>query len=440
LNIQLRQDGRGDCFFDFDRDGDRDFSVIDDGLLILYENKNNYFFRNDDDFKKIKRVETIGVGDLNRDGYLDLYIGTRAKNSESDNISFGPLGEDKKLHFNVKNRSHNNEPDKRDRVDFKSKSSEIHLNFIMASGLSENDPSDIFIGRNSLNPSSRVAKTDADMAKGEPAFSTPGTYLWNNEFGQWSIVWLYGESLKEERGAITASSLYDVEPKMLETFPKEETSDRIFINQKGLGFKELKTINLNHPSMTRAVVIEDFNNDGWPDIIGIRGNEPGTYNGEPFIICNQGRLILQHQRIISLENKDDDFAQADQMVVGFANQDGLLDIFITNGYGLTPGNVGPYKLFINNTSTVNNYVILELEGRQSNRDALGARVSIYTKERKLIGYRELGAGYNRMQSTHKLHFGLGSYQGIIKAHILWPSGIEQVVEIEPNRINHIIED
>jgi hypothetical protein len=278
------------------------------------------------------------------------------------------------------------------------------------------------------------------MAKGEPNLSTPGTYIWNSESRQWSIVWLYGKSLKEERGVITASSIYDVEPKMLETFPKEETSDRIFINKKGFRFKELKTINLNHLFMTRAVAIEDFNNDGWPDIIGIRGNEPGAYNGEPFIIYNQGRLILQHQRTISLENKDDNLSQADQMVVGFANHDGLLDIFITNGYGLTPGNVGPYKLFINSTNTMNNYAILELEGRLSNRDALGARVSLFTEGKKLIGYRELGAGYNRMQSTHKLHFGLGSYQGIIKAHILWPSGVEQIVEVEPNRINHIIED
>jgi hypothetical protein len=280
----------------------------------------------------------------------------------------------------------------------------------------------------------------AETARGEPTLSVPGTYLWNEGSSQWSIVWIYDEQSKEERGILTAANIDGIEPKMLETFPKEVVSDRIFLNQRGLGFQELDIFDLAHQQNTRAVAIEDFNNDGWPDIIGIRGDEPGAPNGKPFIFLNAGQLSFEPQRVDSLDNREDDIGQADQMIVGFANGDGLPDLFITNGFGLIPGNRGPYKLFLNRTKIKNNYVIIELQGSASNRDALGAQVELYDKNGTLLGYKELGAGFNTMQNTHKLHFGLGPYAGKVEARILWPSGYEQIVEVLPNRINHIIEE
>ncbi len=440
LSIQLRHDGRGDCFLDFDRDGDRDLFVLDNGHLVLYENKSSHFYVNDEHFSHTNQIETLAVGDINRDGFPDLYLGTRTRNSGSDSISFGSTNEGKKLHFFVGNKPENEKTDTRDRVDFKSNSSEIHIDFIREPGLSEDDPSDIFLGRNNFNPTSRAVMVSAETARGEPTLSVPGTYLWNEGSSQWSIVWLYGETPKEERGILTAANIDGIEPKMLETFPKGVVSDRIFLNQRGLGFQELDTIDLTHQQNTRAVAIEDFNNDGWPDIIGIRGDEPGAPNGRPFIFLNKGQLAFETQSPDSLDNREDDIGQADQMIAGFVNPDGLLDIFMTNGFGLIPGNRGPYKLFLNRTETNNNYVIIELQGSKSNRDALGAQVELFDKDGALLGYKELGAGYNTMQGTHKLHFGLGSYSGKIDARILWPTGHEQTVEVIPNRINPIIED
>jgi hypothetical protein len=440
LSIQLRHDGRGDCFLDFDRDGDRDLFVLDNGHLVLYENKSSFYYINDKHFSHTSQIETLAVGDLNRDGFPDLYLGARARNSGSDRISFGSTNEGKKLHFFVSNKHKNENTDTRDRVDFKSNSSEIHIDFIREPGLSEDDPSDIFLGRNNLNPASRAVMVSAETARGEPTLSVPGTYLWNDGSSQWSIVWLYGESPKEERGILTAANFDGIEPKMLETFPKDAVSDLIFLNQRGLGFRELKSIDLTHQQNTRAVAVEDFNNDGWPDIIGIRGDEPGASNGRPFIFLNNGQLSFETQSPDSLDNREDDIGQADQMIAGFVNPDGLLDIFMTNGFGLIPGNRGPYKLFLNRTATNNNYVIIELQGSKSNRDALGAQVELYDKDGALLGYKELGAGFNTMQNTHKLHFGLGSYSGKIDAEILWPSGHRQIVNVQPNKNNHIVED
>lgn len=440
LEIQLRQEGRGDCFFDFDRDGDRDLFVLDNGHLLVFENKSSHFYRNDALVPETAQIETLAVGDLNRDGFPDLYLGSRAKNSGSDRVTFGSAGDENKIHFYVTSRSGTKMIDKSDRVDFKCSDSEIHIDFIREPGLSVDDPSDIFLGRNNSNPASRAVRVPAETASGEPAVSDPGTYLWNDGSGHWTILWLYENPDVEERGIITANNLEGVEPEMLESFPRQTIADRIFLNQRGLGFQDFDALDLSHEQKTRAVAIEDFNNDGWPDIVGIRGDEPGALNGRPFIFLSRGRLFFEPVAADSIDTQEDDIGQADQMAVGFVNGDGLPDLFITNGFGLIPGNRGPYKLFINQTNTKNGYVLLELQGKTSNRDALGAQVALYAKDGTLLGYRELGAGYSTMQNSHKQHFGLGSYRGRIIAKILWPSGFEQTVSVQPDKINVIVEE
>lgn len=58
-------------------------------------------------------------------------------------------------------------------------------------------------------------------------------------------------------------------------------------------------------------------NDGWPDIVGIRGDEPGASNGRPFIFLNNGQLafetlsgqaflVQQHVAVVAVGKADGD--------------------------------------------------------------------------------------------------------------------------------------
>ena len=96
---------------------------------------------------------------------------------------------------------------------------------------------------------------------------------------------------------------------------------------------------------------------------------------------------------------------------GFFNDDGLPDLFYTNGDGLMPSHRGPYQLWFNSSDSPGGYLILELEGGTSNRDAIGAQVELRDAAGALLGYRELGPAYGRSQDTHKLHFGLADHPG-----------------------------
>lgn len=419
-----------DIFFDYDRDGDQDLLIILKGKPAIYENVNNRYKLNDLIIKQTSQVYCAGVGDLNCDGYPDLYFGMDAKNTASDRISFN----DEEIHFVVQKQ----EDDAEENICFNTKGKFIDINFAYRiPGKMVRDPANIFIGRNRQNPPGRQASIPAEIAEGEPVCDRPGIYIWKNPgSSRWHVEWFYGAEERQDKGKIIAESITNLQQQGFETQSANKTRDRLFINKKGKIFEELVGLDLSHNCATRSVVMCDLNNDGWLDIAGIRGSETGRCNGEPFALVNYGNLNFDISNI--MQNEEDDIYQADQCVFGFFNDDGLPDLFFTNGYGLNPGYFGPYKLFLNKTRAPGNYVILELEGRTANRDAVGAVVELITQEGDFLGYRQLGAGFNRSQSSHKLHFGLGYINNKLLARIKWPgTRVWDERRVVINKINYI---
>ncbi|MCK4766679.1 MAG: CRTAC1 family protein [Candidatus Aminicenantes bacterium] len=429
LNRSFHSKGK-DIFFDYDRDGDMDLLIILKWKPAIFERIENRYLRNDSILQKILRVTCVGTADLNNDGYPDLFFGTLSPESGGDNISC----DDKEIHFVVKKQ----ENDPADRISFNSTGEAIAIDFIYRiPGKMVTDAADIFIGQNKRNPLARKTSIDAETAAGEPLLDEPGTYIWKEPgAGQWHVTWVYSETESEEKGKITAGVITDLLQQDLETLPARKTQDRVFINKLGKKFEEFQGIDLTHHLITRSVTMCDLDNNGFVDIVGIRGSEAGRYNGEPFVLINHGMLLFEFKNI--MQNREDDIYQADQLIYGFFNDDGLPDLFFTNGAGLNPGFCGPYKLFLNYTENPGNYVILELEGTTANKDALGAEVEIFTPGGDFLGYRRLGAGFNRSQSSHKIHFGLGDYKDKLFTRIKWPGTTNwDEREVTANKINFI---
>jgi tetratricopeptide (TPR) repeat protein len=79
-----------------------------------------------------------------------------------------------------------------------------------------------------------------------------------------------------------------------------------------------------------------------------------------------------------------------------------------------------------------NYLRVVTQGTQSNRDGIGARVRLYTPQRRLAGMIRSGGSY-LSQSELPLTFGLRSDEAIDRLEILWPSGIVDVFHtLQPN--------
>ncbi len=80
-------------------------------------------------------------------------------------------------------------------------------------------------------------------------------------------------------------------------------------------------------------------------------------------------------------------------------------------------------------------IAFRLQGTKSNRDAIGAAVTIETSAGRQTRLMQAGSGF-LSQHSKDLFFGLGETKGPVRASIRWPSGLVQELKNLP--INHRI--
>jgi hypothetical protein len=101
---------------------------------------------------------------------------------------------------------------------------------------------------------------------------------------------------------------------------------------------------------------------------------------------------------------------------------------------------GPAALFVKKGGAPNNWILLNLEGTKSNRDAIGARVRLVLPSGRTLQAHVTTANGIYSASDKRVHFGLGAEPSIAYVEIAWPSGIVQRVD-KPgiNRVLHVVE-
>lgn len=177
----------------------------------------------------------------------------------------------------------------------------------------------------------------------------------------------------------------------------------------------------------------DYDNDGWPDLFIANGH---VYQG-----IEKTNTDRHYKQLNLLFHNDRHGAFADVTKTagdGFAvphlgrgaafadlNNDGALDIVV--------GNSDDPPLLLKNHGGNNHFVNVKLTGVRSNRDAVGARITL--RAGGLTQWREVtGGGSYLSQSDLRVHFGLGAAPRIDSLRVQWPSGIKQEFEhIEANR-------
>ena len=101
--------------------------------------------------------------------------------------------------------------------------------------------------------------------------------------------------------------------------------------------------------------------------------------------------------------------------------DGCPDLFLKS-------RLGPQLLaFRNDSAGDRRPLVFELEGTQSNRDAIGAIVRVETADGVSAQLLSAGSGYIS-QHSKRLHFGVGDRRQAARVEILWPSGAKQEFE------------
>ena len=86
-----------------------------------------------------------------------------------------------------------------------------------------------------------------------------------------------------------------------------------------------------------------------------------------------------------------------------------------------------------------NWVQFKLTGTKSNRDAIGARITLTAGGLTQIQEIDGGNGYAG-QSTKRAHMGIGTAAKIDSMEIRWPSGLKEKIEgVAINKISRITE-
>ena len=186
--------------------------------------------------------------------------------------------------------------------------------------------------------------------------------------------------------------------------------------------------------------VADFDNDGLKDLLVARGNVLDNISdfsarafGEPLsIFRNMGGMKFED--VSKQTGSATELAQPYRgCVIGDLLNSGHLDI-------VTTALNSPARVLRNVTSSVNNWVTLQLEGTKSNRMGIGAQVKVTTDDgSSQYDIVSTSAGYQASRDV-RAHFGVGPFKRVKEVEIRWPSGIRQVIKDLPTNQIHQVKE
>ncbi len=155
---------------------------------------------------------------------------------------------------------------------------------------------------------------------------------------------------------------------------------------------------------------EDLDNDGFIDLLVTEGN---------YYFHNNGNGTFT--RITNLLPHPTGSHVLHSFAMGDMDHDGDIDIYASYGTGyVNPSTSRDDELYLNNGNS-NHWLNFQLTGNASNRDAVGARVTIHGPWGRQIREVRAGESYG-IVCSFTCHFGLGTQVEADSAIVQWPSG------------------
>lgn len=183
----------------------------------------------------------------------------------------------------------------------------------------------------------------------------------------------------------------------------------------------------------------DFDNDGDLDIFKVNADLSRLFGQEPQLFENEGGKLRDNSENLG------EFFRKEWMARGAAyadyDNDGDLDVVVVN--------LNSPAVLLRNDGHRNAWIELQLvggmgrkpgkRGKRSNRDGLGAKVTVTSGGHTQMAERRASVGY-LSQNDLRMHFGLGAAEQVERIDVRWPSGKTQTLTDVPARKLLVVEE
>ena len=197
-------------------------------------------------------------------------------------------------------------------------------------------------------------------------------------------------------------------------------------------------LGINTDALGWGTMFADVDNDGWPDLLVVNGHvypevdsaKLGSFYREPrFLYYNLGNGKFRDVSKTSGPGLAEPRSSRGLAIADLFN-DGRLEAVINN-LSDRP------MLLVNLAKNQNHWLGLRLVGTSSNRDAIGARVTLHSAKRLWVDEVRSGSSYNSSNDL-RLHFGLGAETNLTSIQVRWPNGKTELFP-PPASVDRIIE-
>jgi hypothetical protein len=173
-----------------------------------------------------------------------------------------------------------------------------------------------------------------------------------------------------------------------------------------------------------GVALVDLDRDGWLDLYVANGAikaQPGIDDGFPYA---QPDLVLRNEEGRYRDITDDvgpalrSERVGRSVATGDIDNDGNVDLLVTNI------NERP-QLLLNRTQTPGSWLRIKLIGKSSNRDAIGARVGVRFEDGSAYWTQVRRDGSFMAANDPRVHVGVAPGQSIELIEVRWPAGASE---------------
>ncbi|WP_152054050.1 FG-GAP-like repeat-containing protein [Tautonia marina] len=170
-----------------------------------------------------------------------------------------------------------------------------------------------------------------------------------------------------------------------------------------------------------GLVFFDADNDGRLDLASANGHVSDYSPYFPYRMPAQLLLGAEGGRLVDVSDQAGPAWELPRLGRGLASgdldNDGRVDLLLVS--------LGSPLALLRNETDGGSFLTLQLEGQASNRDAVGAEVTVIAGDHRQVAQR-VGGGSYQSSSDPRIHFGLGrggEHQGV-EVVVAWPSGRE----------------